>query len=156
MQTTINNGAARKTSMSRAQKAKQAPNATARKRPQANRMKTSSETLLRRQLGRAIRELRKQAGINQGQLASKLTLGQANVSRYERGRQWVESVERLRDVAHALDVPLWVLFFTAELGEEEYANVRTFAEYMRALRRLTPSEQRAELARLKRATLGKR
>jgi transcriptional regulator with XRE-family HTH domain len=136
--------------MSRAQKAKQTPNVGEHKRTLTDRPKRrASETVLRRQLGRAIRELRKQAGINQGQLADKLTLGQANVSRYERGRQWVESVERLHDVAHALDVPLWLLFFTAELSEDEVDSVRTLAELVRTLRRLPDAVQRRELARLR-------
>lgn len=69
---------------------------------------------IRRNLGRAMRQLRQDAGITQEQLAEALRLGQGNVSRYERGLQWVESAERLCAVANALQVPPWVMLLTAD------------------------------------------
>jgi len=137
--------------MSRTQKKAQKVNRTEPERTRPNRpAQTAAATLMRRRLGRAIRDLRQQAKINQGQLASKLELGQANVSRYESGQQWVESVERLRDVAQALDVPLWVLFLTAELGAEEFGNVKTIAACVQTVRRLSSADQKRVLAALKR------
>lgn len=105
------------------------------------RLNASAGTSESRRLGRAIKELRMQVPLNQEQLAERLVLGQANVSRYERGLQWVESPERLRDLAHAVQVPVWALFLCAALPDKERSGVRSIVSLVDQFRRLADEDK---------------
>lgn len=82
-------------------------------------------------LGARIALIRKQAGLGQKELAGIVGTAVAVISRVERGRA-IPSVERLAQIAHALDIELGDLFtFDQEDEKHEEAFKRR-----RALRRL--------------------
>ena len=57
-----------------------------------------------------IKEKRKQAGMNQTELASKIGVNRATLSKYENG-QIDPTVSQLMKIADALNLPLFDLFF---------------------------------------------
>lgn len=56
--------------------------------------------------GPVIRDLRKQRGLTQAQLAALLGVRQSNIANIENGLVSFSSVDTLRRIAAALDVPL--------------------------------------------------
>lgn len=67
-----------------------------------------------------LKELRKEAGLTQHDIAAKLGLNQATYSAMERGSQSILS-DYLFQIAEILNIPLWQMFV-------DYQEARTFKE----------------------------
>lgn len=65
-----------------------------------------------------IRWLRTQKSLTQAKLAQKCGLSQAYINELENGRKTNPSVEVLKRLADALDVPVSVLFYESEKGSK--------------------------------------
>lgn len=76
-------------------------------------------------LGRAIREIRKQAGLTQEQLAEASDLHFTEISHLEAGRR-NPNLKTKKAVARGLSVPRWYLFAT-----EEQIELKRRASYLR-------------------------
>jgi transcriptional regulator with XRE-family HTH domain len=61
---------------------------------------------IRKQIGRNIAEVRRDAGLSQAKLGLRLELASQEISRLECGRRSVPSLTTLLPVAQALEVPL--------------------------------------------------
>ncbi|GAB5046924.1 helix-turn-helix domain-containing protein [Thermodesulfovibrio sp. TK110] len=67
-------------------------------------------------IGETIKKLRKAKGISQMELADKIGITYQQLQKYEKGKAKI-TIERLIDIAKALDVPVSVFF--PELYEKE-------------------------------------
>ncbi len=81
---------------------------------------------MKAQIGEAMRKLRKKKKMTQDELAEKLEVATANISRYETGKQGIE-VDKLPALAKALDVSVSE-FFQVASGESANANVSEITE----------------------------
>ena len=98
-------------------------------------MQVDPETLTRRsELGRRLRELRRDSGMTQAELARAAGLGQASLSNYENARRDIHLVSAVR-VAAALDITL------GQLLEVPHILVVHDPEIARAVRILADSEE---------------
>lgn len=89
-------------------------------------MKTTKELL-----GERIRELRKDRGFTQEQLAELVDVEQKHVSRLELGKSF-PTIERLEKIADALNVPLRDLFDFKHLADED-TRVKSIEEMVKCL-----------------------
>jgi len=119
-------------------------------------VKSATAAFIRRRLGRAMKRIRQDSGITQEQLAAWLKVGQGNVSRYERGLQWVESPERLWMLARALRVPPWVLLLAADDDKHTPEELRDAATLVHRFLALSQGEQRALLQAVRKVKNGTR
>lgn len=67
-------------------------------------------------IGETIKKLRKAKGISQMELAERIGITYQQLQKYEKGKSKI-TIERLIDIAKALDVPVSVFF--SELYEKE-------------------------------------
>lgn len=86
-------------------------------------------------LGKTIKDLRSRKNIKQNELADKVSLTQAYLSKIENNQQ-EPTITVLRNIARELDVPLPILFFHA-LDQEDIQ-----AEKREAFEIIQPSLQR--------------
>ncbi|MFQ6082559.1 MAG: helix-turn-helix domain-containing protein [Candidatus Aminicenantia bacterium] len=82
------------------------------------------------ELGQKLRKIRKAKGISQMKLAEKVGVSFQQIQKYEKGINKI-SVERLQQIAQALDTPIW-LFLKEEPNrfaeEKESYEVGTLSE----------------------------
>jgi len=74
--------------------------------------------------GFALRRLRQETGLTQAEFARRVGVAQANVSRYERGLQWIESNDRLQRIAETLVVPAWAIVLYADVPGVDVDSLR--------------------------------
>ena len=96
-------------------------------------------------LGAHIKQARTEAGVSQGALAKALGMEQTSVSQWETGKN-LPSVERLRQVEQALDLPPGTL--TRELGFIPVPGAET-APPIKSVRRPQAVEDRLDLLEAK-------
>ncbi|MGR2920768.1 LexA family protein [Acinetobacter sp. 1125_18A] len=82
---------------------------------------------MKAQIGEAMRKLRKERKMTQDDLAEKLEVATANISRYETGKQGIE-VDKLPALAKALDVSVSEFF---QVASGENTNVSETTEVYR-------------------------
>lgn len=82
---------------------------------------------MKAQIGEAMRKLRKERKMTQDDLAEKLEVATANISRYETGKQGIE-VDKLPALAKALDVSVSEFF---QVASGESTNVSDTTEIYR-------------------------
>jgi transcriptional regulator with XRE-family HTH domain len=70
-------------------------------------------------LAHLLRDLRRQAGLRQIELAARLGLPQSFISKYESGERSLDLFE-LRKICAALDIPFLTLFNLLEEGLKEH------------------------------------
>jgi transcriptional regulator with XRE-family HTH domain len=104
-------------------------------------------------IGDHLRQIRESKGLSQGDIEKKTGLIRAYISRAENGHS-VPSIETLEKFAHALEVPLYALFYEGKHAQPLKLNssklegwgsrgrdARTFSRLRRLLGRATPSDR---------------
>jgi transcriptional regulator with XRE-family HTH domain len=119
---------------------------------------SSSEIIARMIIGDRLRALREEKKLSQGDIEARTGLLRCYISRVENGHT-VPAVATLEKMAHALEVPLYALFYDGEEpaqppklskgntpGEVPWGHsrrdTRTLAEFRRLLGRIKPEDQR--------------
>jgi transcriptional regulator with XRE-family HTH domain len=91
-----------------------------------------SQNYFAHSLGAAFRRMRQDAQLRQMRVADALNFGQANISRFEHGVQWVESADRLQAFARAIGLPLSAVIIAAEHPRLAPDDVRKLAAIVEA------------------------
>ncbi len=85
-----------------------------------------------KRVGELIRRLRDAKGITQMELAERVGLSYQQIQKYEKGRSSI-SLSRLRQIAHALDVPISEFFEKDDYVAEPTSSYQGLSEEERRL-----------------------
>ena len=93
------------------------------------------------QLGSNIKRLRKEKGLSQAGLASKVGCHLSNINRVETGK-YIPSLETVAAIANVLEMPIdYLVNGTEEITEEVRIEDKTLAERMKLLNTLDEEER---------------